>query len=50
MEGYLDPSILVGQAWKPFFNVPTTLFVYDDLSIKKTWVTCVNSHKFKVWD
>ena len=35
----LGPSILVGQARKLIFYNLTSLFVYGNLSIKKTWVT-----------
>ena len=31
--------ILVGQARKPIFNSLTPYFLYNDLSIEKTWVT-----------
>ena len=36
MQGLLTPPILVGQSGKLVFNGPTPLFVYDNLSIKKT--------------
>ena len=34
----IDNAILVGQARKPIYNSLTSLFVYGNLSIKKTWV------------
>lgn len=37
---------LVGQARKSNFNSPTPLYVYDNLSITKTWVT----HKLMRWE
>ena len=46
----LGTLILVGQARKLVFNNPTSLFVYDNLSMKKLGLLCVNSHKLKVWD
>jgi hypothetical protein len=41
----LGSPILVGQARKLVFNSPTPIFVHGNLSIKKTCVTCVESHK-----
>ena len=39
MQGYLYPPVLVRQARKLVSNSPTPLFVYDNLSTKKTCVT-----------
>ena len=39
MQGWLSPPILVGQLRRLIFNSPTPLFVYDNLSIKKFWLT-----------
>ena len=39
MQGWLGPPVLVGQIRKLTFNTnPTPLFVYGNLSIKKSWV------------
>ena len=46
----LASLILIGQAREPVLNSPTPLFIYKNLSIKKTRMTCVNSHKLVVQD
>ena len=37
------PTILIGQARRLFFESLTTIFVYDNFSIKKTWITLYQS-------
>ena len=50
----LDPGLVMQDGLdhtrNPISNNPTPLFVYNNLSIKKTWVTYVDSHKLKDWE
>ena len=41
MQGWVGPSILVGQSINLFCNSRTLFLVDDNLSIKKTWVIFV---------
>ena len=47
MQSQLGPPILVGQAIKDGFDSPPPLFLYGNVSIKKT---LLYSHELRVWD